>query len=135
MCPQKQKMTTAAAAAVVLAAAWKSLGLCALAPKLASPRCRIAAAAVARWPQVGAAFMSHNVSLPDGKSMRFEIWDTAGQERYLSLAPLYYRCATLAAALAAALAALATAATQLIRLLWQWSSGVAASAAALYGPP
>jgi GTPase SAR1 family protein len=40
--------------------------------------------------QVGAAFMSH-VSLPDGKSMRFEIWDTAGQERYLSLAPLYYR--------------------------------------------
>lgn len=42
--------------------------------------------------QVGAAFMSHNVSLPDGKSMRFEIWDTAGQERYLSLAPLYYRC-------------------------------------------
>jgi GTPase SAR1 family protein len=37
--------------------------------------------------------MSHNVSLPDGKSMRFEIWDTAGQERYLSLAPLYYRWA------------------------------------------
>ncbi|WIA32527.1 hypothetical protein OEZ86_003340 [Tetradesmus obliquus] len=46
---------------------------------------------------VGAAFMSHNVSLPDGKSMRFEIWDTAGQERYLSLAPLYYRGAHAAA--------------------------------------
>ncbi|KAF6261274.1 ras-related protein RHN1-like protein [Scenedesmus sp. NREL 46B-D3] len=46
---------------------------------------------------VGAAFMSHNVSLPNGKSMRFEIWDTAGQERYLSLAPLYYRGAHAAA--------------------------------------
>eukprot|EP00879_Flechtneria_rotunda_P021379 GHRR01022534.1.p1 GENE.GHRR01022534.1~~GHRR01022534.1.p1 ORF type:complete len:137 (+),score=20.97 GHRR01022534.1:208-618(+) len=41
--------------------------------------------------QVGAAFVSHNVALPDGKSLKFEIWDTAGQERYLSLAPLYYR--------------------------------------------
>jgi GTPase SAR1 family protein len=29
--------------------------------------------------QVGAAFMSHNVALPDGKSLKFEIWDTAGQ--------------------------------------------------------
>lgn len=41
--------------------------------------------------------MSHNVSLPDGKSIKFEIWDTAGQERYLSLAPLYYRGAHAAA--------------------------------------
>lgn len=46
---------------------------------------------------VGAAFMSHNVSLPDGATMKFEIWDTAGQERYLSLAPLYYRGAQAAA--------------------------------------
>eukprot|EP00878_Enallax_costatus_P003497 GHUV01003710.1.p1 GENE.GHUV01003710.1~~GHUV01003710.1.p1 ORF type:complete len:219 (+),score=51.34 GHUV01003710.1:163-819(+) len=46
---------------------------------------------------VGAAFMSHNVLLPDGKSLKFEIWDTAGQERYLSLAPLYYRGAHAAA--------------------------------------
>lgn len=29
--------------------------------------------------QVGAAFMSHNVALPDGQSLKFEIWDTAGQ--------------------------------------------------------
>eukprot|EP00878_Enallax_costatus_P007915 GHUV01008280.1.p1 GENE.GHUV01008280.1~~GHUV01008280.1.p1 ORF type:complete len:140 (+),score=38.59 GHUV01008280.1:1343-1762(+) len=41
--------------------------------------------------------MSHNVLLPDGKSLKFEIWDTAGQERYLSLAPLYYRGAHAAA--------------------------------------
>eukprot|EP00877_Chromochloris_zofingiensis_P000587 jgi/Chrzof1/10529/Cz05g02050.t1 len=41
--------------------------------------------------------MSHNVALPDGKSIKFEIWDTAGQERYLSLAPLYYRGAHAAA--------------------------------------
>lgn len=46
---------------------------------------------------VGAAFMSHNVTLPDGKTIKFEIWDTAGQERYLSLAPLYYRGAHAAA--------------------------------------
>lgn len=46
---------------------------------------------------VGAAFMSHNVALPDGQSLKFEIWDTAGQERYLSLAPLYYRGAHAAA--------------------------------------
>jgi hypothetical protein len=25
-------------------------------------------------PQVGAAFMSHHVSLPDGKTIKFEIW-------------------------------------------------------------
>ena len=41
--------------------------------------------------QVGAAFMSHQITTPEGRSLKFEIWDTAGQERYLSLAPLYYR--------------------------------------------
>jgi GTPase SAR1 family protein len=46
---------------------------------------------------VGAAFLSHNVSLPEGQTIKFEIWDTAGQERYLSLAPLYYRGAHAAA--------------------------------------
>lgn len=46
---------------------------------------------------VGAAFMSHQVMTPEGKSLKFEIWDTAGQERYLSLAPLYYRGAHAAA--------------------------------------
>ncbi|KAK9833483.1 hypothetical protein WJX84_003234 [Apatococcus fuscideae] len=40
---------------------------------------------------VGAAFLAHSVSLPDGRTVKFEIWDTAGQERYASLAPLYYR--------------------------------------------
>lgn len=46
---------------------------------------------------VGAAFVSHSTSLPDGRSVKFEIWDTAGQERYMSLAPLYYRGAHAAA--------------------------------------
>ena len=46
---------------------------------------------------VGAAFMSHPVSLPDSSTVKFEIWDTAGQERYASLAPLYYRGAHAAA--------------------------------------
>ena len=46
---------------------------------------------------VGAAFMSHPVSLPDNTTVKFEIWDTAGQERYASLAPLYYRGASAAA--------------------------------------
>lgn len=31
--------------------------------------------------QVGAAFMSHSVALPNGQSLKFEIWDTAGQVR------------------------------------------------------
>ena len=35
--------------------------------------------------------MSHQITTPEGRSLKFEIWDTAGQERYLSLAPLYYR--------------------------------------------
>lgn len=45
---------------------------------------------------VGAAFMSHTVTLPDATTYKFEIWDTAGQERYSSLAPLYYRGASAA---------------------------------------
>lgn len=46
------------------------------------PQCRIT---------VGAAFLSHSTTLPDGNTVKFELWDTAGQERYQSLAPLYYR--------------------------------------------
>lgn len=47
--------------------------------------------------QVGAAFMSHNVLLPDGKSLKFEIWDTAGQASASgwvsnSLSCLLHRC-------------------------------------------
>ena len=44
------------------------------APSLLS--CRAVAAL-----QVGAAFMSHSVALPNGQSLKFEIWDTAGQVR------------------------------------------------------
>lgn len=48
--------------------------------------CRAVCHAVRMLPpvniqQVGAAFMSHNVALPDGQSLKFEIWDTAGQVR------------------------------------------------------
>lgn len=30
---------------------------------------------------VGAAFLSHTLTLPDGAKAKLEIWDTAGQER------------------------------------------------------
>lgn len=46
-------------------------------------------------PTIGAAFVTHNVTLPDGV-VRLDIWDTAGQERYRSLAPMYYRGAKVA---------------------------------------
>lgn len=47
-------------------------------------------------PTIGAAFVKQSVDLPDGSKVRFEIWDTAGQERYRSLAPMYYRDASVA---------------------------------------
>ena len=52
-----------------------------------------AAMAAAVWQRrAGAALpVSHQITTPEGRSLKFEIWDTAGQERYLSLAPLYYR--------------------------------------------
>ena len=46
-------------------------------------------------PTIGAAFNTAIVDLDEYK-VRFEIWDTAGQERYRSLAPMYYRGATVA---------------------------------------
>ena len=46
-------------------------------------------------PTIGAAFMTKNI-LNNDKINRFEIWDTAGQERYKSLAPMYYRSASIA---------------------------------------
>ena len=46
-------------------------------------------------PTIGAAFLTSTVDLDDTK-VKFEIWDTAGQERYRSLAPMYYRGATVA---------------------------------------
>ena len=46
-------------------------------------------------PTIGAAFLTKTLDL-DTRKIRFEIWDTAGQERYKSLAPMYYRGATVA---------------------------------------
>ena len=46
---------------------------------------------------VGAAYLGHRATLPDGRTCKLEVWDTAGQERYSSLAPLYYRGAAAAA--------------------------------------
>jgi len=42
---------------------------------------------------IGASFLTSKVILDDC-IIKFEIWDTAGQERYHSLAPLYYRKAS-----------------------------------------
>jgi small GTP-binding protein len=44
---------------------------------------------------IGASFMTQTLEL-DEKTIKFEIWDTAGQERYSSLAPMYYRGASIA---------------------------------------
>ena len=46
-------------------------------------------------PTIGAAFLTKTLEMKTRK-IRFEIWDTAGQERYKSLAPMYYRGATVA---------------------------------------
>jgi small GTP-binding protein len=42
---------------------------------------------------IGASFFTSKIELYDC-TIRFDIWDTAGQERYHSLAPLYYRNAS-----------------------------------------
>lgn len=42
---------------------------------------------------IGAAFITSKIVLDDC-IIKFDIWDTAGQERYHSLAPLYYRNAS-----------------------------------------
>jgi len=44
-------------------------------------------------PTLGASFTSHTVN-HNGKSVKLQIWDTSGEERYQSMAPLYYRGAT-----------------------------------------
>lgn len=46
-------------------------------------------------PTIGAAFQTKNIHL-DNCNVRMEFWDTAGQERYRSLAPMYYRGASVA---------------------------------------
>jgi len=46
-------------------------------------------------PTIGAAFSTKEFILND-KKIKYEIWDTAGQERYRSLAPMYYRGASIA---------------------------------------
>ena len=45
------------------------------------------------YSTIGATFLTSKIKLDDC-IIRFEIWDTAGQERYHSLAPLYYRNAS-----------------------------------------
>lgn len=46
-------------------------------------------------PTIGAAFMTAKAE-HENHVVKFEIWDTAGQERYRSLAPMYYRGASIA---------------------------------------
>jgi len=40
---------------------------------------------------IGAAFLTAQVDVSEGQTIKYEIWDTAGQERFHSLAPMYYR--------------------------------------------
>eukprot|EP00735_Rhodelphis_limneticus_P001050 TRINITY_DN11601_c0_g1::TRINITY_DN11601_c0_g1_i1::g.21983::m.21983 TRINITY_DN11601_c0_g1::TRINITY_DN11601_c0_g1_i1::g.21983 ORF type:complete len:198 (+),score=41.10,sp/Q9SN68/RAF2B_ARATH/52.36/4e-62,Ras/PF00071.17/4.8e-52,Miro/PF08477.8/1.8e-18,Arf/PF00025.16/3.3e-10,Gtr1_RagA/PF04670.7/8.3e-07,MMR_HSR1/PF01926.18/7.2e-06,GTP_EFTU/PF00009.22/0.0013,DUF258/PF03193.11/0.0013,NTPase_1/PF03266.10/0.0027,SRPRB/PF09439.5/0.0069,ABC_tran/PF00005.22/0.011,DUF815/PF05673.8/0.091,DUF815/PF05673.8/4.2e+02 len=44
---------------------------------------------------IGASFLTKTVRNGD-ESIKFQIWDTAGQEKYHSLAPIYYRNASIA---------------------------------------
>eukprot|EP00736_Rhodelphis_marinus_P013399 Rmarinus@m.15991 len=44
---------------------------------------------------IGASFMTKTVVVGE-EAIKFQIWDTAGQEKYHSLAPIYYRNASLA---------------------------------------
>lgn len=46
-------------------------------------------------PTIGAAFLTTARQVNDIQ-VKLELWDTAGQERYRSLAPMYYRGATVA---------------------------------------
>ena len=46
-------------------------------------------------PTIGAAFQTKNIQI-DNCNVIMEFWDTAGQERYRSLAPMYYRGASVA---------------------------------------
>lgn len=44
---------------------------------------------------IGAAYLTKTAFFPS-YTVKYEIWDTAGQERYNSLAPMYYRNASIA---------------------------------------
>jgi len=46
-------------------------------------------------PTVGASYLTKNIRV-DGVNVRLQLWDTAGQERFRSLAPMYYRGASVA---------------------------------------
>ena len=48
-----------------------------------------------RESTIGAAFLTKQIDI-ENATIKFEIWDTAGQERYRSLAPMYYRGASVA---------------------------------------
>ena len=45
---------------------------------------------------IGIDFLSKNVTLDDGRTIRLQLWDTAGQERFRSLIPSYIRDASAA---------------------------------------
>ncbi|KAF6039392.1 hypothetical protein EB796_002298 [Bugula neritina] len=44
---------------------------------------------------IGAAFFNYRLNV-DGYQVHLQIWDTAGQERFKSMAPMYYRKASIA---------------------------------------
>jgi len=46
-------------------------------------------------PTIGASFLTKTLWV-DGFKLKLQLWDTAGQERFRSLAPMYYRGASIA---------------------------------------
>lgn len=46
---------------------------------------------------IGSCFLTKRVPVTDDWTVKLDIWDTAGQERFRSLAPIYYRGASVAA--------------------------------------
>eukprot|EP01133_Synstelium_polycarpum_P013076 gene13076-15382_t len=45
---------------------------------------------------VGASFLTKNINFDGQIKVKYQIWDTAGQDRFRSLAPMYYRGASVA---------------------------------------
>ncbi|PRP86585.1 putative Rab5 family GTPase [Planoprotostelium fungivorum] len=51
--------------------------------------------ATQQLPTIGASFLSRTIWVDDIR-IKLQLWDTAGQERFRSLAPMYYRGASVA---------------------------------------